>query len=150
VAVGNEFTRSDVPRSPIRRRTALAGSAGATWDDRVPIGEAFYLLKRRGDAFSNPALERLLASRQVGEIAVAGLFGHACVSATVIGALRQGFRVRVLASAIADRSNGVRDRALRRLAQRHAMIVAVGAPAFPSATFPLSAVPDRVTTPATA
>jgi nicotinamidase-related amidase len=126
IAIGNEFRRRDWLGNLLRRFAALAGSDGARWDERVPRAGARYVAKWRGSAFCNPELDRLLRSENVGELELAGLYAGACVSATARDALKRGYRVAVLADAVADRSDAARSRALQRLERRG---IAITAPA---------------------
>ena len=107
-----------------RRFAAIEGSAGARWDERVAIDGAPYFPKWRGSAFCNPDLAACLRSLGVEELAIAGLYASACVSATARDALARGFRVTVLSDAVADRSDVARARALGRLERAGAVIAA--------------------------
>ena len=129
VAIGNEFLRRDWVGNLLRRFAALACSDGARWDERVPREGARYFAKWRGSAFCNPELDRFLRSENVGELDLAGLYAGACVSATARDALKRGYRVAVLADAVADRSDAARSRALRRL-ERHGVSVTMPARVF--------------------
>jgi nicotinamidase-related amidase len=126
IAIGNEFLRRDWVGNLLRRFAALAGSDGARWDERVPREGARYFAKWRGSAFCNPELDRFLRSENVGELELAGLYAGACISATARDALKRGYRVAVLADAVADRNDAARGRALRRLERRG---IAITAPA---------------------
>jgi nicotinamidase-related amidase len=120
IAIGNEFRRSDRVMNLLRRNAAVAGSAGAQWDARVPIDGVAYFAKQRGDAFSNPALGIHLKEQGVGEVVLSGLMARACVTATAKGALARGLKVGVLRDAVADLSDRARDAALARLSRRGA------------------------------
>jgi len=130
IAIGNEFRRGDWLANLFRRFAALAGSDGARWDERVPREGARYFAKWRGSAFCNADLDRFLRDENVGDVDLAGLYASACVSATARDALKRGYRVAVLSDAVADRSDAVRDRALRRLERSG---VAIAAPEVTSA-----------------
>ena len=121
IAIGNEFRRSDWANL-FRRFAALAGSDGARWDERVVVDGAPYFRKWRGSAFCNPALLDCLRGLGVEDLAIAGLYASACVTATARDALGWGFRVTVLSDAVADRSDGARARALKRLERAGAAI----------------------------
>ena len=121
IAIGNAFRRGDWGNL-FRRFAAMAGSDGARWDERVETAGAACFVKWRGSAFCNPDLETRLRELGVSELALAGLYAGACVSATARDALRLGYRVSVLADAVADRSDGARRRALARLARAGATI----------------------------
>jgi nicotinamidase-related amidase len=121
IAIGNEFRRGDWGNL-FRRFAALAGSEGARWDERVAIDGARYFAKWRGSAFCNADLAPCLDELRVMELALAGVYASACVSATARDALKRGFRVTVLSDAVADRSDATRERALARLARAGATI----------------------------
>jgi nicotinamidase-related amidase len=116
VAIGNEFAPHDTVMNFFRRNAAVAGSAGAAWDERVAAGDAPYFAKTRGDAFSNERLGRHLTELGVEEVVLAGVMAKACVTATARGALQAGLRVRVLAGAVADTSERAKTNALAKLA----------------------------------
>jgi nicotinamidase-related amidase len=119
VAIGNEFRPGDRLGNMRRHHAAVAGSAGAAWDDRVRVPPAAaYLPKWKGSAFCNPDLGELLAREHVGAVTLCGLYARACVTATARAALARGLRVTVLRDAVACQSDGSREAALRRLARR--------------------------------
>ncbi|MGA2127223.1 MAG: isochorismatase family cysteine hydrolase, partial [Xanthobacteraceae bacterium] len=120
IAIGNELRPSDLVMNLLRRNSAVAGSAGAQWDARVPIDGVAYFAKQRGDAFSNPALAVHLQEKGVDEVVLSGLMARACVTATTKGALARGLKVAILRDAVADLSNRARDLALARLTRRGA------------------------------
>lgn len=135
VTIGNEFRRGDVLGNMLRRRAAIAGTAGTAWDPRVRPEAALHLSKSAPSAFSNPALGRALDEHAVRTVAIAGLFAKGCVSATAGAALERGLAVEILADAVACSSDRSRARALRRLARRGAHIRTTepaGAPAGPA------------------
>lgn len=123
VAIGNEFRRTDWIANIFRKGAAIAGSEGARWDERVDRAGAFYFPKWQSDAFGNPALNRFLGERGVNEVILAGLYADACVTATAKAALSRGFKVRILADAVAAGSDSARAKALTRLAEQGATIV---------------------------
>lgn len=127
VAIGNEFPRSSVVANFFRRNAAIAGSPGAKWDERVPIGTAKFFPKWRGDAFCNLELEPFLRACNVQELTLAGLYAKGCVTATAKAALGRGFQVNILADAVADSSDWMRSFALRRLSRKGAKIVQTSA-----------------------
>jgi nicotinamidase-related amidase len=116
LGIGNEFSPRDWFMNTLRRNAALAGSDGAAWDDRIPLDGAPYFTKTQGDAFSNEQLKQHLRDLGTEEVILTGLQSKACVMATARGAIKEGLRVRILERAVADTSDGARERALRRLA----------------------------------
>ena len=115
VQIGNEFRPHDLVGNLARRGAAVSGRPGTRWDPRFAAPGAVYLAKWKGNAFCNPALEKLLREHRIQEIVVAGLYARACVAATTKAALARGFQVRVLGNAVACRSDASREAALGRL-----------------------------------
>ena len=126
VKVGNEFRRRDVVGNLLRRRAAVAGSAGTAWDDRIDLDGALYVPKSAGSAFTNPTLAAVLDAHGVRHVTIAGLFAKGCVRATAEAGLGRGLTVEVLGDAVACSSDRSRDRALARLAHRGVRVTAVG------------------------
>jgi nicotinamidase-related amidase len=126
IKVGNEFRRGDIVGNLLRRRAAVAGSAGIAWDHRIAFEGALYVPKSASSAFTNPVLGAALDARGIQHLTIAGLFANGCVRATAEAALRRGFTVEVLGDAVACSSDRSRDRALRRLAERGVQVTAVG------------------------
>jgi nicotinamidase-related amidase len=118
IAIGNEFRRSDRLMNFLRRGASIEGSAGARWDERLPLDRIDYLPKWASSAFVNPELERWLDANQVSSLTLAGLQAKACVTATAKDALKRGLRVRVLEDAVACVSDRSRKAALGRLQRR--------------------------------
>ncbi len=58
------------------------------------------IIKYRGDAFSNPELQRYLNEKKVGTLYVTGLASEVCVNYTIQGALNRGYRVNAIGEAI--------------------------------------------------
>jgi len=120
VMIGNEFPPGDRIGNLLRHHAAIAGSAGAAWDERAAPGpaDAVYLPKWKGSAFCNRELGELLAREGVDQVTLCGLYARACVMATAREAQSRGLSVTVLRDAVACRSNGSRAAALSRLARR--------------------------------
>lgn len=76
------------------------GSNGLGLHHTLDVETEADFVKSRLDGFSNPALERWLASHDVGEVEIMGLDGCYCVSATAHGALNRGFDVTLSDSMI--------------------------------------------------
>jgi len=118
VRIGNEFRPRSRIGNLLRHHAAMAGSAGAAWDDRVQAGGSVYLPKWKASAFCNPELGDLLAGAGVEQVSICGLYAGACVTATARDARRRGLRVVVMRDAVADRSDRSREAALQRLNRR--------------------------------
>jgi nicotinamidase-related amidase len=99
----NRFAPRDLVGNFFRHRAAIEGTPGAELDSRVyPTAGVTVIPKRRPSAFTNPDLERALSAQQVRELYVLGVFAESCVRATVADACRRGYRVHVLADAVAS------------------------------------------------
>ena len=58
--------------------------------------------KSSPSAFSNPELHRYLQAHGVNELYIVGVFAEGCVRATVSDARRRGYKVNVIADAVAS------------------------------------------------
>lgn len=76
------------------------GRPGIRIDPRMPPGGDNTFTKPFGDAFSNPELERYLASLNVGELYLVGLDGITCVHRTACGARNRGYKVNFIVDGI--------------------------------------------------
>ena len=123
ITVANEFRPSAVVMNILRRHAAIAGSPGTAWDPDLLVPDAPHVAKWKGDAFVNPVLEELLTSHRIRTVRLTGLKANACITATAKSALDAGYRVELVAAAIACSSDRSRARALRRLERRGAEIV---------------------------
>jgi nicotinamidase-related amidase len=116
VYIGNEYMRWDIPGNWFRHNAARAGTAGAALVPNLRrIDAAPYFPKRRGDAFSNPALARFLDAHHVRRLTIVGVYADACVTATARAAFRRGYTVTVLSDAVGAASENARRAALSNL-----------------------------------
>ncbi len=76
------------------------GSGGLELHHTIDVKAEADFVKSRLDGFSNPELERWLASHDVGQVEIVGLDGCYCVAATARGALNRGFDVTLSDSMI--------------------------------------------------
>lgn len=126
IKIGNEFKRHDLLGNLLRRRAAIGGTDGTAWDIRVDTPEASYIPKWKPSAFCNPTLQEQLCEAGVNEIAIAGLFASACVTATTKAALKSGLTVLLLAGAIACRTDASRRSAFQHLTHLGAKLLLPG------------------------
>jgi nicotinamidase-related amidase len=102
ILVVNAFPATARIGNFFRRGAAVAGTAGAEIDERVRrSGSEVTIAKATASAFSNPALAACLRANGIREIYVLGVYAEGCVRATVIDAIKSGYRVHVIASAVA-------------------------------------------------
>jgi nicotinamidase-related amidase len=123
IMIGNEFRKNQFLSNLFRQRSAMKGSPGAIWDERVLVPHARYIPKWKNNAFSNPELSKVLHEQKITTIALAGVFANQCVRATANAATRQGFTVQILASAVGCASDRSKERALRRLSKRGVTLI---------------------------
>ncbi len=71
--------------------------------------------KKRGDAFSNPALLQALRSMGADSVEIIGADGNHCIKATALGALRNGLSATVNIRAVSSRNERAFDATKRRL-----------------------------------
>ena len=103
VLVLNQFPATARLVNFFRRGAAIAGSRGAEPDPRLEhLGNATVVVKSKPSAFSNPKLQEILSARGVRDLWVLGVFAEGCVRATVLEAIRLGYSVRVLESAVSS------------------------------------------------
>lgn len=85
------------------RTACVAGSAGAAPPVALaPRDAEAVLTKRYFSAFENPELESRLQALGADTLIVAGLYLHGCVRATVLDGYARGYRVIVVADAVAS------------------------------------------------
>jgi nicotinamidase-related amidase len=118
IAIGNEFRQSDYLMNLLRRGASIEGSSGSRWDERLPLDGIEYLPKWATSAFVNPALGKWLERNKVSALSLTGLKAGACIRATALDALKRGFKVRILADAVACGSDRSRAAALATLERR--------------------------------
>ena len=102
----------------------LRGATGAAGDPRVRAANDQVFASARGDAFSNPELDRFFRSRAVDHLVLTGLAGEPSIELTGQGALNRGYKVMVVSDAVAATSVARRDRALESLRQAGAELIA--------------------------
>jgi nicotinamidase-related amidase len=106
IVVVNEFPRDATIMNLLRRRAAIAGSAGAELDPRLAdASHAKKIPKSRASAFTNPELDEFLRSEGIDHLYVLGVMAEGCVRATVLDARRRNYRVSLIANAIASNAD---------------------------------------------
>jgi len=85
-----------------RKNAAMVGSPGANIDERIlRPGSTAVFEKSKSSAFSNPEVADYLKNRGVKDLYVMGVFAEGCVRATVLDAIKIGFKVHVSENAVA-------------------------------------------------
>ncbi len=101
IFVLNQFPPTDRIANYFRKGAAIAGSSGAELDPRLQKpASAKVIAKANPSAFSNPELEQYLSAHEVEDLYVLGVFAEGCVRATVVEAVKRGYSVYVIASAV--------------------------------------------------
>jgi len=96
----SEFATRLVARL-VFRGLGCKGRPGTRLDPRLPPNPDNTFTKPVGDAFSNPELDRYLASLNVGELFLVGLDGVGSVHRTARGAGNRGYKVNFISDAVA-------------------------------------------------
>ena len=78
--------------------------------------------KYKGDAFSNPELVDLLKMKSVDEVEIIGVDGGGCVALTALGAIENGYKVKLNTSAIGTIFTDKRDKYYAKLKEKGAQI----------------------------
>jgi len=80
---------------------AAPDEPGSRMDARLPSLTAIPVFtKTRGDAFSNPDLDRWLRDNRVDHVVIVGIDAFYCVDDTINGALNRGYKVTAAMDAI--------------------------------------------------
>lgn len=122
IYIRNEFKRTQILSNLFRKFTALKGTKGAEFDERLALVEGKYFSKNKADAFSNPDLATYLSKQHINELIVLGVFVEGCVSATVNGALTRNFKVVVVDDAVGGATDKSKATALMKLARKDVLI----------------------------
>ncbi len=134
ILVTNQFPASARVANFFRRGAAISGTVGAELDPRLArSGSEMVVTKARPSAFSNLELQRYLDSHGVKKIYVLGVFAEGCVRATVVDAVELGYRVTVIADAVATNAAWKKHFALWAMAR-------AGAEILPNAVSPVDPV----------
>ncbi len=83
------------------------GSLGSQIDERVAIINDHIFTKHVMNAFSNPAMEKLLLENGVTHLYITGLDAQYCVDKTVKAALNRAYAVTIVADAIAGKTDAI-------------------------------------------
>jgi nicotinamidase-related amidase len=123
VFIKNEYRKTDWIGNLFRKGAAIEGSAGAEIDPRVPFpAGAVVVSKARPDAFTNPALAKILTSAGIHHLVVLGVMAEGRVRATANSAIRRGFAVTVVSDGIASSRDFLRRFGLRSVQKAGARI----------------------------
>ena len=123
IFIKNEFKKHDWRGNLSRNNAAIAASPGAEIDPRIPVpADAEIFSKAKSDGFSNPALEASLKASAIRQIVMLGLMTEECVCDTASSALRRGFKVVIVANAVASSEDALHHRGLAKMREAGAEI----------------------------
>ena len=102
ILIVNQFPNTARIANFFRKGAAITGSPGAELDSRIRKAEGTKtIVKASPSAFNNPELDRYLQTEGISELYIMGVFAEGCVRSTALDALRRGYRVHVIADAVA-------------------------------------------------
>lgn len=79
---------------------AYKGTLEVELVEELHVISDYVLVKYKGDAFSNPELNRLLKDNNIKQVEVVGVDGGGCVALTAFGAINHGYQVTLNKNAI--------------------------------------------------
>lgn len=88
ISVENSFSKYDVIGNLFRKWSAIKGTRGQRFDDRLKVKPDKRFYKSFPNALSNKELKHYLMDRRPDGIYVAGVFTHQCVLSTIKGLLK--------------------------------------------------------------
>jgi hypothetical protein len=100
----------------------VRAQANADPDPRLQTINDQVFRAMRGDAFSNPDLDRFFRSRAVDHLVLIGIGADTSIELTGRGALNRGYKVMVVGDAVSSASDADRERALESLRRAGAEI----------------------------
>jgi nicotinamidase-related amidase len=103
IYIGNEYGKYDL-LNIFRNVAALKGSDETKMDKRLHIVSKNYFSKHKGNAFSNPELDKFLKDNNITDVYIGGLYAEACIYATTKGAIRHKYTTTVLTDCIATKT----------------------------------------------
>jgi nicotinamidase-related amidase len=124
ILVTNQYPANASLGNFFRHGAAVCGTTGAEFDPRLwRSGSERVIIKSSPSAFTNPELERSLRAHGVRDLFVLGVFAEGCVRSTVLAALQRGYRVYVLADAVASNAAWKKSFALWSMARAGAHVL---------------------------
>ena len=106
--------------SPIRYR---AQDPKAQLAKNLKIVSDHVFDKYKGDAFSNPELDKFLKKQGIEQLEIFGVDGSGCVYHTVKGALKHGYKVKLITEATDSTSRRMMARKIKELEKLGATII---------------------------
>lgn len=108
------YVRSEVSNVLVNllNNSLAKGSKGVVLDKRLNLISDYIITKQREDAFSNPALDRILINQKVNKLYVTGLDASHCVKSTMQAAQNRGYKVIAINDAILAVSDSLKTKML--------------------------------------
>lgn len=79
---------------------AYEGSKDFEIVDGLSVVNCNIIKKYKGDAFSNPHLDKMLKEQEIDELELVGVDGSGCVALTAFGAIEAGYKVSIFTKAV--------------------------------------------------
>lgn len=79
---------------------AYEGSKDVELVDGLSVVDHNIIKKYKGDAFSNPQLNKILKENSFDELELVGVDGGGCVALTAAGAIQAGYQVSIVTKAV--------------------------------------------------
>jgi nicotinamidase-related amidase len=113
VYIGNEYSKFDI-LNIFRNFAALKGTDGIKMDNRLHVVTENYFSKQKGNAFSNPELDKFLKHKNISEVFIGGLYAEACIYGTTKGAIRNNYLTTILTDCIATKTEVKRNKMIEK------------------------------------
>ena len=105
IYVKNEITNFLIN---ILNDTYAPGSPGSKLDARLNVVSDIILNKDKGDAFSNPALDSLLAANEINKLVFTGLDLAHCINSTIMAAKNRNYDISLISDAVLAKSDSLK------------------------------------------
>jgi len=99
------------------------GSRKAELDKRLLVVSNYIISKSRGDAFSNPQLDKLLIGKQVNHLIITGLDAAHCVNSTIQAAKNRGYMITVISDAVISKTDSIKQVKLKEFSRNGIEVV---------------------------
>jgi nicotinamidase/pyrazinamidase len=122
IYIGNEYAKGDL-LNIFRNFAALKGTYGTKMDNRLHVVTKNYFSKHKGNAFSNPELDKFLKENNITDIYVGGLYAEACIYGTTKGSIKNKYLTTVLTDCIATKTEKKRNKMIGKYKKLGAKIL---------------------------
>ncbi|MFB8274837.1 cysteine hydrolase [Nocardia colli] len=108
---------------PESGRMVVGGPDAAIHPELTPVGQEFVITKSRVSAFGATDLDRILRSREITTVVLAGVATSGVVLATLLDAFDRDYRVIVLRDCTADSDVHVHNALVERIFPRYGQVL---------------------------